>query len=123
MATLKFACIPIKFAPKKKITDFALPRFRQKLVELENDPDVMSWVTNVYQERAFPTREAFNKAYDSDTWAVKWANKPMVLKESDIASFEEEFKEGGFEGKPEVYQKLIRSMREVMAKEKIVFVY
>jgi hypothetical protein len=123
MATLKFACIPVKFAPKNKITDFALPRFRQKLADLENDPDVLSWVTNVYQERAFPTREAFNKAYDSDTWAVKWANKPMVLKEADISRFEEEFNEGGFDGKPEVYQKLIRRMREVMAKEKIVFVY
>jgi hypothetical protein len=38
--SLKFACIPVKFAPKKKLTNFALPKWRQKLVEFEKDPDV-----------------------------------------------------------------------------------
>jgi hypothetical protein len=123
MASIKFACIPVKFAPKKKITNFALPRFRQKLTDFENDPDVMGWVSNVYQERVFPTQEDFNKSYDEDTWSVRWMNRPMVLTRDDIAEFERVFNEGGFEGKPEVYQKLIRRIREVMEKEKIVFVY
>jgi hypothetical protein len=123
MTGLKFACIPAKFAPKKKMTDFALPRFRQKLADFENDPDVRSWVSNLYQDRVFPTREEFNKAYDEDYASVLWGNRPMILNGENISDFEVVFNEGGFDGNPEVYQKLIRRMKEVMANEKIVFVY
>lgn len=121
---VKFACIPIKFAPKKKLTNFSLPKWRQKLVELENDLDVQSWVNNIYQERTFSKRKEFNDAYDfGDSYTLNWLNKPMVITAENIADFEENFREGGFEGKPAVYEKLVKRMKDVMAADKIVFVY
>ena len=124
---LKFACIPIKFAPKRKTVDFSLPKWRQKLIEFESNQDVQSWVNNLYQDKVFPAQKEFNQAYDLNTDMLNWNHKPMVLTPEDVGNFETELKDGGFgdPGTPEFAkaEKLVKRMREVQGVEKIVFVY
>jgi hypothetical protein len=114
---LKFACV----------TDFSLLKSRQKLVEFESNQDVQSWVNNLYQDRVFPSRKEFNRAYDLNTDMLSWDHKPMVLTSEDAGNFETELKEGGF-GDPGTLdfvkaQKLVKRMRDVQGVGKIVFVY
>ena len=125
---LKFACVPAQYAPKRKLINFSLPKWRQKLAEFEADPDVQNWVNNLYQDRTFTSQSAFNKAYDehiaglAPSDILHWNNKPMILTTDDIGNFESDLKEGGFEDAGKV-GKLARRMRDVQKAGKIVFVY
>jgi hypothetical protein len=129
-ALAKFASIPIKYAPKRKLLDFAAPQWKNKLGEF-SDPDVLSWINNLYQDKAFPTREAFNKAYDDALAAymmpnagVGWRNKTMVLTKEDVDNFEEEFKEGAFDDVKVSAQKTLTKMKAALETgEKVIFVY
>ena len=129
MSIAKFASIPIKYAPKRKLIEFAAPQWKNKLGEF-SDPDVLSWINNIYQDKAFPTREAFNKAYDAardagmmPSTAVSWRNKTMVLTKEDVANFEEEFNGGAFYPRDAV-QKLVTKMKAaVETGEKVIYVY
>ena len=126
----KFASIPIKYAPKRKFLEFAAPQWKNKLGEF-SDPDVLSWINNLYQDKAFPTRAAFNKAYDDAAAAglrpsegVSWRNKTMILTKEDVDNFEAEFKGGAFYGSQTPAQKLVTKMRAALESgEKVVFVY
>ena len=126
----KFASIPTKFAPKRKFLEFAAPVWKNKLGEF-SDPDVLSWINRLYQDKAFPTQAAFNQAYDDAISAgmmpnakVGWRNKTMVLHKEDIDNFEEEFKEGAFEGSQAAAQKTLVKMRAALETgEKVIFVY
>ena len=127
---VKFATVPIKYAPKRKLLEFAKPQWHNKLGEF-SDPDVLSWVGNVYQDKAFPTREAFNKAYDDaaavgmrPSEGVAWRNKTMVLSLADVDNFEEEFKGGAFCGSATAAAKTLTKMRAALETgEKVIFVY
>ena len=123
---VKFATVPIKYAPKRKFLEFAKPQWHNKLGEF-SDPDVLSWIGNLYQDKAFPTREAFNKAYDDAARpadGVAWRNKTMVLSLADVDNFEEEFKGGAFEGSQTAAQKTLTKMRAALETgEKVIFVY
>ena len=127
---VKFASIPIKFAPKRKFLEFAVPQWKNKLGEF-SDPDVLSWINNLYQDKAFPTREAFNKAYDAALDAgvmpstnVSWRNKTMVLTKEDIDNFEEEFKNGAFDGAQSAAEKTLAKMKAALETgEKVIYVY
>lgn len=129
MSLAKFASIPTKFAPKRKFLEFAKPKFHNKLGEF-SDPDILSWITRIYQDKAFPTREAFNKAYDEardaglmPSTGVAWGNKTMILTKEDIDNFEEEFKGGAFYPRDAV-QKLVAKMKAALETgEKVIFVY
>jgi hypothetical protein len=127
----KFASIPIKYAPKRKFLEFAAPQWKNKLGEF-SDPDVLSWINNLYQDKAFPTREAFNKAYDdalasnaaSASAGVSWRNKTMIITKEDVDNFEEEFKGGAFCGSETAAQKTLQKMRAALETgEKVLFVY
>ena len=126
----KFASIPIKYAPKRKFIEFAAPQWKNKLGEF-SDPDVLSWINNLYQDKAFPTREAFNKAYDAALDAglrpadgVSWRNKTMVLTKEDVANFEEEFNGGGFDGSQTAAAKTLAKMKAALETgEKVIYVY
>ena len=127
---VKFASIPIKFAPKRKFLEFAAPQWKNKLGEF-SDPDVLSWINNLYQDKAFPTREAFNKAYDAALDAgmmpstnVSWRNKTMVLTKEDVDNFEEEFNGGAFDRSQIAAQKTLQKMRAALETgEKVIYVY
>lgn len=126
----KFASIPVKFAPKRKFLEFAAPQWKNKLGEF-SDPDILSWINNVYQDKAFPTREDFNAAYDAALAAglmpsvgVSWRNKTMVLTKEDIDNFEEEFNGGAFCCSETAAQKLVTKMRAALETgEKAIYVY
>ena len=126
----KFASVPAKYAPKRKMLEFAAPQWKNKLGEF-SDPDILSWINNLYQDKAFPTREAFNKAYDAAIVAgvmpsqyVSWRNKTMILTKEDVDNFEEEFKGGAFDRSQIAAQKLVTKMRAALESgEKAVFVY
>ena len=124
---LKFACVPTKYAPKRKFVNFALPKWRQKLAEFESNPDIQSWVNNLYQDKIFQSQKEFNWAYDSSGGEINWNHKPMILTHEDVVNFETELNEGGFGdvGTAEFTktESLIRRMRDVQKGEKIVFVY
>ena len=130
MALAKFATVPIKYAPKRKFLEFAKPQWHNKLGEF-SDPDVLSWINRLYQDKAFPTREAFNKAYDAALDAgmmpsvgVAWRNKTMVLTKEDVVNFEEEFNGGAFEGSQTAAAKTLQKMRAALETgEKVIFVY
>ena len=120
----------MKFAPKRKLVNFALPKWRQKLAELE-DPDVKSWINDLYQTRTFPSREEFNKAYDeyistnrATADVLFWTNKPMTITKEDFKNFESEFNDGAFDESRFAVEKLIGRMRAVLETgEKVIFVY
>jgi len=121
----KFASIPIKYAPKRKFLEFAKPQWHNKLGEF-SDPDVLSWINNVYQDKAFPTREAFNKAYDDaarPAEGVAWGNKTMVLTKEDVDNFEEEFKGGAFYPRDAAQKTLTKMKAALETGEKVIFVY
>jgi len=130
MALAKFASVPAKYAPKRKFLEFAAPQWKNKLGEF-SDPDVLSWINNLYQDKAFPTREAFNKAYDDAVAAglrpsdgVSWRNKTMVLTKEDVDKFEDEFKGGAFYASQTAAQKTLAKMRAALESgEKVLFVY
>jgi hypothetical protein len=129
MTTINFASMPTKYAPKRKFLEFAKPQWKNKLGEF-SDPDILSWINNLYQDKAFPTREAFNKAYDDAVASglrpsdgVSWRNKTMVLSKEDVDNFEEEFKGGAFYPR-DAAQKLVTKMRAALESgEKAIFVY
>jgi hypothetical protein len=120
MAT--FATIPVKFAPKRKLIDFAMPKWRNKIGEFDS-PDMLSWVSNLYQDKMFPTRSEFNLAYDERR--CDWENRPMILAKEDLDALEDENREGAFEDtiKPGVVTKFLEKARKALENEKVVFVY
>ena len=122
---IKFASIPIKYAPKRKNVNFSLPKWRNKLGEVE-DEDVASFINSVYQDRTFKTAKEFNEAYDNrHLELLHWGNKPMILTRSDVTVFEEVHRNGAFDTtKPEVIDKLLAKMKACFETgEKVVFVY
>lgn len=127
---LKFASIPIKYAPKRKMVGFAAPQWKNKLGEFDH-PDILSWINNIYQAKAFPTQKEFNAAYDQaismgvmPSEMVCWRNKPMVLTKEDLANFEEEFNEGAFDEVKLAVQKTLTKMKAALETgEKVLFVY
>ena len=126
----KFATVPTKYAPKRKFLEFAAPQWKNKLGEF-SDPDILSWINRLYQDKAFPTREAFNKAYDEALDAgqmpstrVSWRNKTMVLTKEDVANFEEEFNGGAFDRSQTAAQKTLAKMKAALETgEKVIYVY
>jgi hypothetical protein len=119
---VRFAVIPIKYAPKRKMIDFALPVWKNKVGEFD-DVDVRSWVTNLYQDKAFPTRESFNKAYDDG--CVKWEGKPMILTKDDLGDLQEQLDEGAFDDGPKTQiEKMVTKAKAALETgEKVLFVY
>ena len=123
---IKFATLPVKYAPKRKFIGFAMPQWKNKLGEFDH-PDVLSWVNNLYQEKTFKTPKDFNEAYDSGlTEVLFWRNKPMVLHKEDVDNFEEEFKEGAFDDVGQ-HQSVARTLTKMKAAletgEKVLIVY
>jgi len=121
---LKFATLPVKYAPKRKLIGFAMPQWKTKLGEFDH-PDVLSWINNLYQEKTFKTPKDFNEAYDSGlTEVLFWRNKPMVISKEDLANFEEEFNEGAFDEVKAAVQKALTKMKAALETgEKVIFVY
>jgi hypothetical protein len=119
----KFASIPIKYAPKRKALEFAAPQWKNKLGEF-SDPDVLSWINNLYQDKKFKTPKDFNEAYDAGlTDVIYWRNKTMVLTKEDVDNFEEEFNGGAFYPRDAV-QKMLTKMRAALETgEKVIYVY
>ena len=130
MALVKFAAIPVKYAPKRKTISFAVPQWKNKVGEFDH-PDVLSWVNRLYQDKAFPTQKEFNAAYDQaismgvmPSEMVCWRNKSMVLTKEDVANFEEEFSEGAFDDVKTAVQKALAKMKAALETgEKVLFVY
>jgi len=125
MATVKFATIPLKYAPKRKMVDFALPQWRNRFGEF-TDQDLLSFINNLYQDKVFKTQKEFNEAYDNRLLELlNWDNKPMVLERQDIQSLEETHKNGGFDFiEPVKLDKLLTKMKAFLETgEKVIFVY
>jgi hypothetical protein len=128
--TVKFATVPAKYAPKRKFLEFTKPQWHTKLGEFA-DPDVLSWITNTYQTKAYPTQKAFNDAYDTaialGMWPsemVGWRNKTMILTKEDVDNFDEEFKGGAFEHSQVPLEKTLKRMKAALETgEKVIFVY
>ena len=121
----KFASIPIKYAPKRKFLEFAAPQWKNKLGEF-SDPDVLSWINNLYQDKKFKTPKDFNEAYDAGlTDVIYWRNKTMVLTKEDVDNLEEEFNGGGFDdGQHSDVRKMLTKMRAALETgEKVIYVY
>ena len=121
----KFASIPIKYAPKRKFLEFAAPQWKNKLGEF-SDPDVLSWINNLYQDKKFKTPKDFNEAYDAGlTDVIYWRNKTMVLSKEDVDNLEEEFNGGGFDdGQHSDVRKMLTKMRAALETgEKVIYVY
>jgi hypothetical protein len=120
MATVTFSSVVAKYAPKRKFLEFAKPNWHNKLGEFK-DPDILCWVNNVYQSKAFKTRADFNKAYDDaiavglmPSAGVSWRNKTMILTKENLKELKEEFS-----GE----QKLLAKIERALAAEKVIFVY
>jgi len=125
MATVKFATIPLKYAPKRKMVDFSLPQWRNRFGEF-TDQDLSSFINNLYQDKVFKTQKEFNEAYDNRLLELlNWNNKPMVLEREDIQSLEETHKGGGFDFiEPVKLDKLLIKMKAFLETgEKVIFVY
>ena len=118
---VKFATIPVKYAPKRKMIDFSLPQWKYKFTETENE-DVLSWVRQVYRSKTFKTQAEFNRAYDEgNTYMLRWDNKTMVLTAEDVSNFEEELC-----GEQRVVgaDKWLNKMKAFLETgEKVIFVY
>jgi len=122
---LKFASIPIKFAPKRKLVNFALPKWRSKMAEIQ-DVDVEGFINTLYQERTFKTQKEFNEAYDNRLLELlHWGHKPMILTREDVMALETDHRNGAFDTtKPEVLDKLLAKMKAHLdAGERVIFVY
>lgn len=124
LMALKFATVPLKYAPKRKVLEFAKPQWHTKLGEFDH-PDLISWVNNIYQEKAFPSRAAFNQAYDAmGPTGVCWRNKTMILTKEDVKNFEDEFNGGAFDDVRTVAQKTLVKLKAALETgEKAIFVY
>lgn len=130
MTPLKFATLPVKYAPKRKMIDFSMPQWKNKIGEFDH-PDLVSWVNSTYQSKVYKTQKEFNDAYDQaaslgmrPSDAVCWRNKPMVLNKEDIDNFEEEFNEGAFDEVKVSVQKTLTKMRAALETgEKVLVVY
>lgn len=124
--TLKFACIPVKYAPKRKHIDFTPPQWRTKLGEFDH-PDLIQWANSLYQSKVFKTPKEFNEAYDAGVYDVLyWRNKPMVLTAADIDAFASEHQDGAFDDavKPGVIEKMIAKMKAALETGgKVIFLY
>jgi hypothetical protein len=83
-------------------------------------PDLDSWVLNLYQNKLFPTRAEFNKAYDENDPRLRRGNQEVILTREDLSQFEKEIEDGEFE---EDYVELISKMKALFECEKIVFFY
>ena len=119
--TVKFATIPVKYAPKRKMIDFSFPQWKYKFTETSND-DVLSWVRQVYHSKTFKTQADFNKAYDNrDTYMLHWDNKTMVLTAEDVLNFEEEL--CGDQGVAGAEKWLTKMKAFLETGEKVIFVY
>ena len=122
MALLKFAAISAEFAPKRKLVNFAKPKFYKKLGEFTDD-DLRSWVNNLYQDKVFKTQKEFNDAYDRYISSERatgdelfWRSKPMILSKDDVAALEaEEFEVP--------MAKLFERIHRAHSEAKVVFVY
>lgn len=122
---IKFASMPLKYAPKRKTVNFSLPKWRNKLGELY-DADIESFINSLYQDRTFKTQKEFNEAYDNrHLELLNWRNTPMILTKEDITVFEAVHKNGAFDTtKPEVIDTLLTKMKACFETgEKVVFVY
>lgn len=125
MATVKFASIPMQYAPKRKLVDFSLPKWRNKLAEFEDD-DVYSFINGLYQDRVFKTPKEFNETYDAGLFdRLNWRNKPMIFQKEDLTTLEELHREEAFDRiEPIKIDKLITKMKAVFEfGEKVIFVY
>lgn len=120
MAT--FATIPVKFAPKRKFIGFSMPKWRTKIGEFDS-PDILSWVSNLYQDKMFPTRSEFNLAYDERR--CDWEHRTMIISKEDLNALEEEHREGAFEDttKPGLVNKFLEKARKALESDKVVYVY
>lgn len=121
---VKFAVMPIKYAPKRKMINFATPQWKTKVGEFQ-DIEIMSWVNNVYQSKVFPSSKDFNTAYDhaisigiKPTEMVCWRNVTMILSRDDIINFEEEFN-----GEDFVKGTLTKMKAALETGEKVIFIY
>lgn len=122
MALLKFACISAEFAPKRKVVNFAKPKFYKKLGEF-TDVDMHSWVNNLYQDKVFETANKFNEAYDqyiasgrATSDVLFWRSKPMIMSKDDVTALEaEEFETP--------LTKLFERIHKAQSDAKVVFVY
>lgn len=127
---LKFATLPVKYAPKRKMIDFSVPQWKNKLGEFDH-PDIVGWVNSTYQSKVYKTQKEFNAAYDQaismgvrPSEMICWRNKPMVLTKEDVDNFEEEFKEGAFDDVKVTAQKTLTKMKAALETgEKVIFVY
>jgi len=117
--------MPTKYAPKRKTINFSLPKWRNKLDEIQ-DTDIEGFINTVYQERTFKTQKEFNEAYDNRLLdLLHWSNKPMILTRSDVTVFEAVHRNGAFDTtNPDVIDKLLTKMKACFETgEKVVFVY
>jgi len=122
---IKFASMPLKYAPKRKMVNFSLPKWRNKLGELQ-DVDIEGFINTLYQDRTFKTQKEFNEAYDNRLLdLLHWGNKPMVFTREDVANFEEAHKNGSFDTtNPVLIDKLLVKMKaHLETGEKMLFVY
>ena len=122
---IKFASMPLKYAPKRKTVNFSLPKWRNKLGEIQ-DVDIEGFINSVYQDRTFKTQKEFNEAYDNrHLELLHWSNKPMILTRADVTVFEEVHKNGAFDRtKPGEVDTLVTKMKACFETgEKVVFVY
>jgi hypothetical protein len=83
-------------------------------------PELDSWVRNLYQNKIFPTRAEFNKAYDENDPRLQRGNQEVILTPEDLAQFQSEIEDGEFE---EDYSELISKIKALFECEKIVFFY
>jgi len=83
-------------------------------------PDLDMWVLDLYQNKVFPTRAEFNKAYDEKDNRLRRGDQPVILTQTDLARFEYEISEGEFEND---YSELISKIKALFDCEKIVFFY
>lgn len=105
------------------MVDFALPKWRNKLGEF-SDPDLLSWVNTLYQDRMFKTAKDFKLAYDERDPRLNWSNRPMIISKGNVAELNEQLNEGSFDdGQKAQIEKLIGQMLTVISSEKVIFVY
>ena len=125
MSIVKFASIPMQYAPKRKLIDFSLPKWRNKLGEFQDD-DIYSFINGIYQDRVFKTQKEFNETYDAGLVdQLNWRNKPMIFKKEDLVELEEAHRGSAFDRvEPIKIDKLITKMKAVFEfGEKVIFVY
>ena len=83
-------------------------------------PELDSWVMNLYQDKMFPTREEFNRAYDTQDARLNRGTTEFFITPLDLLIFERDVAAGEFE---ENYTELINKIKALFECEKIVFFY